>query len=584
MFLLRKSLECGLLLTHLIPFAFLVQSLLFNNIYIEVYFYHVITMMGGQPIFILKEGSKRETGKDAMKANIDAAKGIASAVRTSLGPRGMDKMLVDSLGDIVITNDGVTILKEMDVEHPAAKMMVEVSKTQDQMVGDGTTTAVVIAGALLQEAEGLINQNVHPTVIAEGYRMAAEKAKEILDSVATDVKMSDEEKIVKMAETSLSSKSASGSKKELAKISYDTIKAVAEKKDKGFRVDLDNVQIVKKQGGEIEDTQLISGIIVDKEKVHPGMPDIVKDAKIAVMNAALEIKKPEFDTNIRIDDPTMIQKFLSEEEKLLKEMVNKIKETGATVLITQKGIDDLAQHYLSKDGIYAVRRVKKSDIEKLAKATGASIASSVDELSASDLGKAKSVEQVKIGDDYLTFVTGCENPKAVSLLIRGGTEHVVDEIERSMVDAIHVVAAVIEDGKFVSGGGASAIEIAVKMRDYATKVGGRQQLAIEKFANAMEEIPRALAENAGINAIDILINLRKAHAEGKSKFGLNLYSGEIEDMTKAGVIEPIRVGRQAIDAATEAAVMILRIDDVIATKGSGGGAPPAGGAPGAGDD
>ena len=550
-----------------------------KNVYIEVYFYYVITMMGGQPIFILKEGSKRETGRDAMKANIDAAKGIAAAVRTSLGPRGMDKMLVDSLGDIVITNDGVTILKEMDVEHPAAKMMVEVSKTQDSMVGDGTTTAVVIAGALLQEAESLINQNVHPTVIAEGYRMAAQKAKDILEAASTPVKIDDKAKIVKMAETSLSSKSATGSKVKLADISYETIKAVAEKTEEGYKVDMDNVQIVKKQGGDIDDTELIYGIIVDKEKVHPGMPDEVKNAKIAVMDAALEIKKPEFDTNLKIDDPTMIQKFLSQEEQMLKEMVKKVKETGANVLITQKGIDDLAQHYLSKEGIYAVRRVKKSDIEKLSKATGASIASSVDELSPSDLGNAASVEQVKIGDDYMTFVTGCKNPKAVSLLIRGGTEHVVDEIERSMVDSIHVVAAVIEDGKYVAGGGASAVEIAVKMRDYATQVGGRQQLAIEKFANAMEEIPRALAENAGINAIDILINLRTAHAKGKVSYGLNLYTGEIEDMTKAGIIEPIRVGRQAIDAATEAAVMILRIDDVIATKGSGSASPP-GGAPG----
>ncbi len=537
-------------------------------------------MIGGQPVFILKEGSKRETGKDAMRANIEAAKGIAAAVRTSLGPRGMDKMLVDSLGDIVITNDGVTILKEMDVEHPAAKMMVEVSKTQDTMVGDGTTTAVVVAGALLQEAESLINQNVHPTVIADGYRMAAEKAKEILEEIASKVDIADKEKIVKMASTSLSSKAASGSKEKLGEVSYETIKAIAEKTSKGYKVDMDNVQIVKKQGGEIDDSTLIYGIIVDKEKVHPGMPDSVSNTKIAVLNAALEIKKPEFDTNIRIDDPSMIQKFLAQEETILKEMVKKVKETGANVLITQKGIDDLAQHYLAKEGIYAVRRVKKSDIEKLSKATGATIASSIDELSASDLGKAEKVEQIKIGDDYLTFVTGCKNPKAVSLLVRGGTEHVVDEIERSIVDSIHVVAAAIEDGKYVTGGGSAAVEIAVRTREYAVKVGGRQQLAIEKFANALEEIPRALAENAGINAIDILINLRNEHAKGNKKAGLNLYSGNIEDMEKAGVIEPIRVGKQAIDAATEAAVMILRIDDVIATRGSKGGSPP----PGAGDE
>ena len=545
-------------------------------------------MIGGQPIFILKEGARRETGKDAMKGNIDAAKSIAAAVRSSLGPRGMDKMLVDSLGDIVITNDGVTILKEMDVEHPAAKMMVEVSKTQDSFVGDGTTTAVIISGALLQEAEGLINQEVHPTVIAEGYRMGAEKAKEILDQMSKPVSINDRALLVKMAQTSLSSKSASGSKDKLGEIAYEAIKAVAEKTDTGYSVDLDNVQIVKKQGGDIEDSQLISGIIVDKEKVHPGMPDSVKKAKIALLNAALEIKKPEFDTNIRIDDPSMIQKFLSQEESLLKEMVRKVKDSGANVLITQKGIDDLAQHYLAKEGIYAVRRVKKSDMEKLAKATGAAIASSMDELSPSDLGGAETVEQVKIGDDYLTFVTGCKNPKAVSILFRGGTEHVADEIERSIVDAIHVVAAAVEDGKYVSGGGSAASEIAFHIREYATKIGGRQQLAIERFANAVEEIPRALSENAGLGAIDVIINLRNAHAKGKKNAGINVYSGEIEDMDKAGVIEPIRVGKQAIDAATEAAVMILRIDDVIATKGSKGGAPSGGpggeGGMGAGED
>ncbi len=545
-------------------------------------------MIGGQPIFILKEGARRETGKDAMKGNIDAAKSIAAAVRSSLGPRGMDKMLVDSLGDIVITNDGVTILKEMDVEHPAAKMMVEVSKTQDSFVGDGTTTAVIISGALLQEAEGLINQEVHPTVIAEGYRMGAEKAKEILDQMSKPVSINDRALLVKMAQTSLSSKSASGSKDKLGEIAYEAIKAVAEKTDTGYSVDLDNVQIVKKQGGDIEDSQLISGIIVDKEKVHPGMPDSVKKAKIALLNAALEIKKPEFDTNIRIDDPSMIQKFLSQEESLLKEMVRKVKDSGANVLITQKGIDDLAQHYLAKEGIYAVRRVKKSDMEKLAKATGAAIASSMDELSPSDLGGAETVEQVKIGDDYLTFVTGCKNPKAVSILVRGGTEHVADEIERSIVDAIHVVAAAVEDGKYVSGGGSAASEIAFHIREYATKIGGRQQLAIERFANAVEEIPRALSENAGLGAIDVIINLRNAHAKGKKNAGINVYSGEIEDMDKAGVIEPIRVGKQAIDAATEAAVMILRIDDVIATKGSKGGAPSGGpggeGGMGAGED
>ncbi|MDA8143925.1 MAG: thermosome subunit beta, partial [Thermoplasmatales archaeon] len=468
-------------------------------------------------------------------------------------------------------------------EHPAAKMMVEVSKTQDSFVGDGTTTAVVIAGALLQEAESLINQNVHPTVISAGYRMAADHAKKVMDDISKPVKFQDKALLMKMAGTSLSSKSASSSKDKLSEISYESVKAVAEKTDTGYSVDFDNIQIVKKQGGDIDDSELIFGIIVDKEKVHPGMPNFVKNAKIALLNAALEIKKPEFDTNIRIDDPSMIQKFLSQEESVLKEMVSKVKKSGANVLITQKGIDDLAQHYLAKEGIYAVRRVKKSDVEKLSKATGAAIASSIDELSPQDLGMADSVEQVKIGDDYLTFVTGCKNPKAVSVLVRGGTEHVVDEIERSITDSIHVVAAAVEDGGYVTGGGSSASEISLKLREYASKVGGRQQLAIEKFANALEEIPRALSENAGLDAIDVLIKIRNEHAKGKTTSGINVYTGEVEDMEKAGVIEPIRVGKQAIEAATEAAVMILRIDDVIATKGTKGG-PGAGGKPGMGGD
>jgi len=531
-------------------------------------------MLAGQPILILKEGTKRESGKDAMKNNIDAAKAIANSVRTSLGPRGMDKMLVDSLGDIVITNDGVTILKEMDVEHPAAKMMVEVSKTQDAFVGDGTTTAVVIAGALLQEAESLINQNVHPTVISSGYRLAAEQAKKILEGLAKPVKIEDKDLLIKMAATSLGSKSASSSKEKLSDISYNAVKSVAEKYNGNYKVDFDDIQLVKKQGGAIEDTQLIYGIIVDKEKVHPGMPNFVKNAKIALMNAALEIKKPEFDTNIRIEDPSMIQRFLSQEENVLKDMVKKIKDSGANVLITQKGIDDLAQHYLSKEGIYAVRRVKKSDVDKLSKATGAAVVSSIEELSAQDLGVAESVEQIKIGDDYLTFVTGCKNPKAVSILVRGGTEHVVDEIERSITDSLHVVAAAVEDGAYTPGAGAAAEEIALRLREYASKVGGRQQLAIEKFANALEEIPRALSENAGLDAIDMLIKLRNEHAQGNKYAGIDLFKGEVTDAEKLGVIEPMRVGKQAIDAATEAAVMILRIDDVIATKGSKGGSGP----------
>ncbi|WP_298408236.1 thermosome subunit beta [Ferroplasma sp.] len=541
-------------------------------------------MIGGQPIFILKEGTKRESGKDAMFENIDAAKAIATSIRSTLGPRGMDKMLVDSLGDIVITNDGVTILKEMDVEHPAAKMMVEVSKTQDSYVGDGTTTAVIIAGALLDQAEGLVKQNVHPTVITEGYKTAAAQASRVLDEISKPVSIKDKEILIKMAKTSLNSKSASVHKDLLGEISYNAIKNIAEERDGKYLVDFDNLQVVKKNSGEIDQTELIDGIILDKEKVHPNMPKIVRNARIALLDLALEIKKPEFDTNLQISDPSMIQKFLGQEEDVLKEMVDKIKATGANVVITQKGIDDIAQHYLAKDGIYAVRRVKKSDMDKLAKATGATIVSSLEEIVESDLGSAAAVEERKISDDYMTFVTGSKNPKAISLLIRAGTEHVADEIERSLTDSLHVVAAAVEDGAYVTGGGSAAEEMAFNLRNYATKVGGRQQLAIEKFADALEEIPRALSENAGLDPIDILIRIRSEHANGHKTYGINVFSGNVEDMEKTGVIEPIRIGKQAVEAATEAAVMILRIDDVIATRSSKGGSPGGmGGMPPGGD-
>ncbi len=524
-------------------------------------------MMAGQPILILKEGTRRETGKDAMKNNIAAARAIADAVRTTLGPRGMDKMLVDSLGDVVITNDGVTILKEIDVEHPAAKMMVEVAKTQDTEVGDGTTTAVVLAGELLKNAEELIEQNVHPTVITKGYRLAAEKAKEILESIAKPIDLENEEILKKIAQTALSSKSASMAKDLLSEISVKAIKKVAEKIGDKWVADVDAIQIIKKQGGSIDNTELIDGMILDKEKVHPGMPKAVKDAKIALINVALEVKKPEIDASIQIKSPDMIHQFLEQEEKVLRDMVEKIKASGANVVLCQKGIDDLAQHFLAKAGIYAVRRVKKSDMEKLSRATGARIVTNLEDLSAEDLGHAKLVEERKIGEDNMTFVMGCENPKSVSILIRGGTEHVVDEIERSIKDALHVVAKAIEDGKYTTGGGSSAIEISLKLRDYAATVGGREQLAIEKFADALEVIPRSLAENAGLDPIDILIQLRKAHKDGKVTHGLNVYTGKVEDMEKIGVIEPIRVGKQAINSATDAAIMILRIDDVVASKG-----------------
>ncbi|MGC8693003.1 MAG: thermosome subunit beta [Thermoplasmata archaeon] len=531
-------------------------------------------MISGQPIFILKEGTKRETGKDAMKNNIAAAKAIAEAVRSTLGPRGMDKMLVDGLGDVVITNDGVTVMKEIDVDHPAAKMMVEVAKTQDQEAGDGTTTAVILTGELLKQAESLLEQNVHPTVITSGYRLASERAKEILESISEKISIDNREVLLKIGKTALGSKGASMSKDLLASISVDAVSKIIEKVNGKVYADLDNIQVIKKQGGSIDDTQLIDGIIVDKEKAHPEMPGTVKNTKIALLNVALEIKKPEIDTNIQIKDPSMIHNFLDEEERMLKEMVDKIIATGANVVLSQKGIDDMAQHFLAKKGIYAARRVKKSDIEKLAKATDAKIITNLDDLSAEDLGHAAQVEEHKIGEDHMTFVTGCKNPKAVSILIRGGTEHVVDEIERSMQDSLHVVAKTVEDGKIVTGAGSAATEIALKLREYASTIGGREQLAIEKFADAMEIVPRTLAENAGLDPIDILIDLRKSHKEGNVNSGVNVFTGKIDDMKALGVIEPIRVGKQAINSATDAAIMILRIDDVVASKG-GSGAPPA---------
>ena len=533
-------------------------------------------MIGQTPVFILKEGTRREKGKGAQFNNITAARAIADAVRSTLGPRGMDKMLVDSMGDVVITNDGVTILKEIDVEHPAAKMLVEVAKTQDEECGDGTTTAVIIAGELLKKAESLIEQNIHPTVIAGGYRAAASKARDILDDVAIKVDPSDRETLMDIARTAMISKSVSASRDLLADVAVKAVSAVAEKRDDGtWHVDDDNIQVVKKQGGSMDDTQMIAGIIVDKEAVHPAMPKHVEKAKIALVDAALEVKKTEIDAKIEITDPSQMRAFLDEEESMLKKMVEIVKKSGATVLFCQKGIDDLAQHYLSKEKIYAVRRVKKSDMEKLAKATGANLVTKLDDLKAEDLGVANLVEEKKIADDRMTFVTGCKNPKAVSVLIRGGTEHVVDEIDRSLNDAISVVSITFEDGKLVTGGGSTAAELALKLRDYAASVGGREQIAIDAFASAMEVVPTALSENAGLDPIDVLIELRQAHKSGKKFAGINVFSGKVVDMRKEKVLEPIRVGRQAISSATDAAVMILRIDDVIASKGGGGKGPKA---------
>ncbi|MFQ5838024.1 MAG: thermosome subunit beta [Thermoplasmata archaeon] len=522
--------------------------------------------MGTTPVLVLKEGTRRERGKGAQFSNIQAAKAIADAVRTTLGPRGMDKMLVDSMGDVVITNDGVTILKEIDVEHPAAKMLVEVAKTQDEECGDGTTTAVVFTGELLKRAEEMVEQNIHPTVISQGYRMAAEKATELMEKLADDVDSDDLETLKKIAATAMISKAVSAKREYLADIAVRAVRAAAEEVDGQLVVDEDNIQLVKKQGGAVTDTQLIDGIIVDKERVHPGMPRRVKNARIALVDAALEVKKTEFDARIQISDPQQLQAFLSEEENILKGYVEAIKKAGAKVLFCQKGIDDLAQHFLAKEGIYAVRRVKKSDMEKLAKATGGRVVTKVKEISKDDLGSAELVEERKIGDDEMTFVTGCKEAKAVSILLRGGTEHVVDEVERSVDDALNVARAAVEDGKMLAGGGSAHIQLSLELRNYAVSVGGREQIAIEAFASALEVVPRTLAENAGLDPIDTLIDLRNAHKNGNKHYGIDVYSGKVSDMQKLDVLEPLRVIKQAVASATDAAVMILRIDDVIAAK------------------
>lgn len=536
-----------------------------------------MAQLGGTPVLILREGSERTRGRDAQSRNIMAAKTIASAVKSTLGPKGMDKMLVDSMGDVVITNDGATILKEMDIEHPAAKMMVEIAKTQDEEVGDGTTSAVVIAGELLKRAEDLLDQEVHPTLIATGYRLAAEKAYEILDSIAKDVSPTDEKTLKMIAMTSMTGKGAEVSKDMLTDLAVDAVKTIAEKGVKN--IDMDHIKLEKKMGGGTDDTVLIKGMVIDKERVHPGMPKTVENAKIALLNSALEIEKTEVDAKIEITAPEQLKSFLDEEEKMLKEMVDKVTDSGANVLFCQKGMDDLVQHYLSKEGILAVRRVKESDMKKLASATGGKILTSLEEVRPDDLGEAGLVDERKIGGEEMMFVENCQNPKAVSILLRGGTEHVVDELERGMNDGLRVVACALEDGKYVAGGGAAEIELALKLRDYAASVGGREQLAIQAFADAIEVIPRALAENAGLDPIDMLVALRSAHERGEKSAGLDVFKGEPTDMIKAGVIEPLRVKTQAISSGMESATMILRIDDVIASSAAppgGGGMPPGG--------
>ena len=534
--------------------------------------------MGNTPIVILKEGTKRDKGKDAQFNNIAAARTISDAVRSSLGPRGMDKMLVDSMGDVVITNDGVTILKEIDVQHPAAKMLVEVAKTQDQEVGDGTTTSVILAGELLKKAVDMVDANVHPTIIASGYRLANAEAQKILIDISKKVSYNDDKLLKQIAEVSMNSKQVNASKDFFSDLVVDAVKTIAEKTKEGYKVDLNNIQTVKKTGSSMDETELVKGLIIDKEPVHSAMPKSIKNPKIALIDAAFEVKKTEIDAKIQITDPSKLNDFLIEEENMLRRMVDKIKEVGANVVFCQKGIDDLAQHFLAKEGIYAARRVKKSDMEKLAASTGANIINKISELDKSDLGAAGLVEVKKVGDNDMTYVSDLKDAKSVTILIRGGTKHVVDEIERSLIDAWSVVKVAIEDGMMVTGGGSTAVEIAMQLRSYAQSVGGREQIAIDAFASAMESIPTTLAENAGLDPIDILIEMRKQHKAGKKYAGLNPFTGKVEDMFALNVIEPYRIGKQAINSATDAAVMILRIDDVIASRSMPAPAGPPGAA------
>nr|WP_201013621.1 thermosome subunit alpha [Candidatus Methanomethylophilus sp. 1R26] len=523
-----------------------------------------------QPIIVLKEGTQRRKDKEAQFNNIDAAKAVADSVRSTLGPKGMDKMLVNTIGDVVITNDGVTILKELDVQHPAAKMLVEVAKTQDTECGDGTTTSVVLAGELLKQSEELINANVHPTVITNGYNMAAAEAIKILNEIAIDAK---NDKMLKtVADTSLTGKDVGddSDKDHLANLVVKASKFVA---DENGRVDTKNIRITKKVGGVIADTYLVQGVVIDKELVHSRMPKIMKNAKIALFNCGLEVKKTEIDAQIQITDPNKMNDFLAEEEAGMKAMADHLKEVGANVVYTSKAMDELVQHYLAKYGIMGYRRLKESDIEAIAKATGANICGAVDELTAKDLGTAEQVEEKKIGEDGMSFITGCKDPKAVTIMVKGGTEHVIEEVERALQDAIRTVGITLEDGKVVAGAGAPEIELGIRLQKYAASVGGREQLAIEKFAKAMEIIPWTLAENAGLDPIDVIIKMKSAHENNKNGayYGIDLDTGEPTDMKKKNVIEPLRVKTQAVNSATEAANMILRIDDVIAARK----APPA---------
>lgn len=542
--------------------------------------------VSGDQSYVLPEGAQRVLGRDAMRINIAIGYAVANIIKTTLGPKGMDKMLVSDLGDIVITNDGATILEEMNVDHPAAKLMVEIAKTQDKEVGDGTTTSVVIAGNLLKKAGDLLDQNIHPTTIIKGYELASKKAEEILHKHSEAVTPEDTETLKKIAMVAMSSKGigSPSEKEKLADIIVKSVKQVAEKKDGKFLIDNELVKIEKKAGGEISDTELINGVLVDKEIVHAGMPKVVKDAKVLLLDAALEIEKTETDAKIEITSPDQMDAFLRQEEKMLKEMTDKIAATGANIVFCQKGIDDLAQHYMAKKGISAIRRVKKSDMEKLARATGAKIESTLEDMKPADLGNAGLVEEKKIAGESMVFVRNCKDPKSVSIFVRGGTDHVVSEVERAVIDARGAVASALELGKYVIGGGSIEMVIGKELSDYATEIGGREQLAMQAFAEALEAIPRTLAENAGMDAIDTIVSLRSKHkkAEGKH-FGVDVNNGKVADLKTAGVFEPEKVKKQAISSATETARLVLRIDDIISSRGKGPSMPPGGMPGGMGD-
>ena len=522
--------------------------------------------MGNQPLIVLSEESQRTSGKDAQSMNITAGTAVAESVRTTLGPKGMDKMLVDSTGSVVVTNDGVTILDEMDIEHPAANMVVEVAQTQEDEVGDGTTTAVVIAGELLSKAEDLLDQDIHASILAQGYRQAAEEAKQIVEDISIEVDAEDAETLESVASTAMTGKGAEGSKDWLAELVVRAIQAVADEDG----VDTDNVQVETIVGGSIDESDLVEGVIVDKSRVHENMPKFKEDADIALLDTAIEVPETEIDTEVNVSDPDQLQEFLDQEEEQIREMVDAVVDSGADVVFCQKGIDDMAQHYLAQEGVLAVRRAKKSDIGALARSTGGRVVSNVVDLAADDLGFAGSVTEKELAGDEKIFVEDVEDAKAVTLILRGGTEHVVDEVERAIDDALGVVAATLDEGKVVAGGGSPETELSLQLRDFADSVGGREQLAIEAFADAIDVIPRTLAENAGLDPIDSLVELRSEHDAGNTTYGLNAYTGEVADMSEEAV-EPLGVKTQAIESATEAAVMLLRIDDVIAAGDLKGG-------------